>query len=67
MPNISDGAFCKNGQKLKAVHYCANTLDVWEGSEYASELASRVRDVSKSIWILKVTDNLLRNRIPSDI
>ena len=46
LPNISDGAFCKNDQKLKAVHYCANTLGVWQGSEYASELASKVRDVS---------------------
>ena len=33
-------------------------LDIWQGSEYASELASKVADVS--IWISKVTDNLLR-------
>ena len=30
-------------------------MDVWQGSEYASELASKVI----SIWISKVTDNLL--------
>ena len=44
LPNIKDGAFCKNSQKLNAVHY----LDVWQGSEYASELASKVKDVSFS-------------------
>ena len=30
----------------------------WKGSEYASELASKVEDV-KSVWISKVKDNLL--------
>ena len=39
--------FAKNGQKLKAV-ICTKTsiLDVWQGSEYASEFASKVKDVS---------------------
>ena len=32
-------------------------LDIWQGSEYASELASKVMNVS--IWMSMVTDNLL--------
>ena len=45
LPNILDGTFCKI---LKAVHYFAKTsiLDVWQGSECASELASKVKGVS---------------------
>ena len=32
-------SFCKNSQKLKAIHnLCKNILDVWQGSEHASEL-----------------------------
>ena len=34
-------------------------MDVWQGSEYASELASKVKDVSVLAWISKVADNLL--------
>ena len=35
-------------------------LDVWEGSEYASELAFKYKlCIFKSIWISRVTDNLL--------
>ena len=34
-------------------------LDVWQVSEYASELASKVKDVSIIIWISRVTNNLL--------
>ena len=57
LPNIKDGAFCKNSLKLKAVHYFCKilSLDAWKGSEYASEYAF----IFKSIWISKVTDNLL--------
>ena len=33
-------------------------MDVWQSSEYASELASKVKYV-ESIWISKVTGNLL--------
>ena len=32
LPNILDGAFCKNSQRLKSVHYCfakTSILDVW--------------------------------------
>ena len=40
--------FIKNSQKRKAVHYFLKTsfLDVLQGFEYASELASKVTDVS---------------------
>ena len=40
--------FAKNSQKRKAVHYSAKTsiLDVWQVSEYASKLASKVKDAS---------------------
>ena len=34
-------------------------MEVWQGSEYASELASKSVWIFKSVWILKVTDNLL--------
>ena len=37
-------------------------MDVWQSSEYASELASKVTDV-ESIWISKVADNLLLGKI----
>ena len=36
-----------------------SVLDVWQGSECASELASKVDFIFKSIWISKVTNNLL--------
>ena len=41
-------ALCKSCQKLKPIQYfCKNSIfDVWQGSEYASELASKVKDVS---------------------
>ena len=41
---------CKNSKKLKAVPYFSKNciLDVWQGSEYATELAFKVKDVSKS-------------------
>ena len=48
LSNIYDGAFCKNTQKRKALHYfCkkSSILDVWKGYEYASELAFKVKDV----------------------
>ena len=40
---------CKNSKKLKAVPYFSQNciLDVWQGSEYATELAFKVKDVSK--------------------
>ena len=47
--NIYDGAFCKNSWKSKAVSTIfakSSTLDVWQGSEYASKLAFKVKDVS---------------------
>ena len=48
LPYLQDGASCKNSQKRKAVRYFPKTsiLDVWQGSEYASELGSKVKDVS---------------------
>ena len=44
------GDFCKNSKKPKAVYYFCKKciLDVWQGSEYANELAFKVKDVSKS-------------------
>ena len=47
LPNIWDEAFCKNSQKQKVVHYfCKNTIvNISEGSEYASELASKIKNV----------------------
>ena len=36
-------------------HLWTTASNVWQGSEYASELAFKV----KSIWISKVTENLL--------
>ena len=46
--NIYDQAFCKNSQKLEAAHnFCKIYIwDVWQVSEYASELASKVKNVS---------------------
>ena len=43
-----DGAFCKNVKNEKPFTIFAKTsiLDVWQGSEYASELASKVKAVS---------------------
>ena len=40
---------------------CAKTsfLDVWEGSEYASEFASKGCFIFESVLISKVADNLL--------
>ena len=58
-------AFCKNSQKRKAVHFTifakSSILDVWQGSDKTSEFVLKVRAVLflKSIWISKVTDNLL--------
>ena len=48
LPYIQDGAFSKNSQKWKAFTFFAKTsiLDVWQGSEYVSKLASKVKDVS---------------------
>ena len=49
LPCTLDGDFCKNSQQQKAVHYIfAKTciLDVWQRSEYASELASKDNDLS---------------------
>ena len=61
LPNIYEGATCKNSQKLKGVHHFCKILNVWQGSEYASELASKLKRcfIFKSIWISRVTDNLL--------
>ena len=41
LPNIWNEGFCKNSQKLKFVHYFwkISILNVWQGSEYAFELA----------------------------
>ena len=48
LSNIWDGAFWINSQKLTPLYYFAktSTLDVWQGSGYAFELASNVEDVS---------------------
>ena len=48
LPNILDEAFCKNSEKLKAVPYFCKTsvLDVLQGSGYAFESVSKVKDVS---------------------
>ena len=55
LPYIYDEAFCKNSQKQKAVHYFAkiSILDVWQVSEYASTLASKVKDVSYKLLLGK--------------
>ena len=47
LPNVLVGAFCKNIQKLISVHYlCKNFhLHVWLGSEYAPELAFKIKNV----------------------
>ena len=39
LSGISDGAFCENYQRLLAINYFRKflILDVWQGSEYASE------------------------------
>ena len=42
LPYIEDGAFCKNSQKLKVVHYFCKNLHL--GCTF--ELASQVKDVS---------------------
>ena len=40
----------RESDSLKAVPYFSKNyiLDVWQGSEYATELAFKVKDVSKS-------------------
>ena len=51
----------KNG-KLLTVFVKTSSLDVWQGSEYASfwiGFQSYGCFIYKSIWISKVTDNLL--------
>ena len=63
LPNTYDGVFCtKKVTNEKPFTIFVRTsifsvLDVWQGSEYASELAFKVTDVSVSIS--KVTGNLL--------
>ena len=45
-------------------------LDVWQGSEHAFELASKVTDVFKSIWTSKVADNLpgkIKKKEPAEL
>ena len=46
LSNIKDGAFCKHSQEPFTIFVKTSFLDVWQGSEYASELASKVTDVS---------------------
>ena len=47
LSKIWDGTFRKNSHKQKAVHYFCKKLHlVLEGSKHASELASKVKDVS---------------------
>ena len=41
-----DGAFCENSQKRKDVHYFCKNLFWTQGSEYAFELASKVKNIS---------------------
>ena len=57
LSNIYDGAFLKIARKYKPFTICAKTsiLDVWQDPGYASELASKVKDVS----FLYQFDNLL--------
>ena len=54
-------AFCKNSQKPFTIFAKSSILDVWQGSEYTSEFVLKVKALLflKSIWISKVTDNLL--------
>ena len=48
LSNNYDESFCENSQKSKAVHYFCITsfFDVSKGSEFDSELASKIKDVS---------------------
>ena len=50
LSNIYDGAFCKNSQKRKVIQKKlfakSSILDIRQGSEYASELAFKVKDIS---------------------
>ena len=59
LSNILDEAFCENSRKRKTVHYFCKTsiLDVWRGSEYASEerIHKFLNLTLRSLWPTKYT------------